>query len=362
MLIEVNVVVQHPYLVCFLYVYNIHKRMLYIMIKRGIFMIRTLKWLSVVSTIGMIFILLGGALVTKTDSGAGCGSSWPLCNGEIFPTEFTPELIIEYSHRLVSTVIGATVLLLAIIAWMYIGHIREVKFLSFLSLFFLVLQGLIGAAAVMWGQSDFVLALHFGISLISFAAVFLLTLLIFEIDKKFDANTLMIRKTHRIEIYLLTAFTIIVVYTGALVRHVNANLVCGSWPFCSNSTPFAFADYSFHQWVQMGHRLIAGILFLWTISFFIKVFKQYRHNRVMFWGWLTATFLITSQVVFGALIIFSKLNIWIALLHALFITCYFGVLSYFILLSQRSARQEVSSEMKIKNNVFTYPREIKNEL
>src|SRR5690625_4050068 len=195
-------------------------------------MIKTLKWLSVVSTLGMVFILIGGALVTKTDSGAGCGSSWPLCNGQLIPSNITPELIIEYSHRLVSTTIGITVILLVILAWKYIGHIKEVKFLSILSVFFLVLQGLIGAAAVVWGQSDFVLALHFGISLISFAAVFLLTLLIFEIDKKLDATKLNIIKKHRIEIYALSIFTIIAVYTGALVRHVNANLVCPDWPFC----------------------------------------------------------------------------------------------------------------------------------
>lgn len=322
-------------------------------------MIRTLKWLSVVSVIGMIFILLGGALVTKTDSGDGCGSSWPLCNGQIFPTEMSPELMIEYSHRLVSTVIGATVLLLVILAWIYIGHIREVKFLSFMSLFFLVFQGLIGAAAVIWGQSDFVLALHFGISLISFATIFLLMLLIFEVDKKFDASTLYIQKKHRVEIYLLTAFTMIVVYTGALVRHVNANLVCGSWPFCSNSNPFAFSDYNFHQWVQMGHRLVAGILFIWTIVFLIKVIKNYKRETVMYTGWWIATFLITSQVAFGALIIFSRLNIWIALLHALFITLYFGVLSYFILLSERSRLKD--PEVKKAKNKLTY-QQINSEL
>src|SRR5699024_7181896 len=175
-------------------------------------MIRSIKWLGVVSSIGMIFILIGGALVTKTDSGAGCGTSWPLCNGELIPSNITPELVIEYSHRLVSATIGITVLLLSILAWREIGHIKEVKFLSFLSVFFLVLQGLIGAAAVVWGQSDFVLALHFGISLISFAAVFLLTLITFEVDKKFDADTLFIQKKHRYEIYALTIFTIVVVY------------------------------------------------------------------------------------------------------------------------------------------------------
>lgn len=303
-------------------------------------MIRTLKSLSIVSTIGMLFILLGGALVTKTDSGAGCGSSWPLCNGQLIPTDISPELIIEYSHRLVSTIMGGTILALSILSWKFIGHIREAKFLAVLSTFFLILQGLLGGAAVKWGQSSFVLAAHFGISLISFASVFLLTLLIFEIDQKFDATKLSIQAKHRIEIYLLTIYTIFVVYTGALVRHAHANLVCDDWPFCNNAAPFAFADYNFHEWVQMGHRLAAGLLFIWTIIFFIKILKNYRANRVMFWGWSVTLVLITLQVLFGALVIFTQLNLGIALMHALFITCYFGMLSYFILLSSRSAIYE----------------------
>lgn len=301
-------------------------------------MIKTLKSLSVVSTIGMVFILLGGALVTKTGSGAGCGSSWPLCNGQLIPSNITPELIIEYSHRLVSSIMGITVLALGILAWKFIGHIREVKFLSFLSIFFLILQGLIGAAAVKWGQSDFVLAAHFGISLISFASVFLLMLLIFEIDQKFDTKSLVIQKKHRIEIYLLTIYTIIVVYTGALVRHTNANLVCLDWPFCDNNAPFSFADYTFFQWIQMGHRFAAGLLFIWTLVFFIKVYKHYRDSRIMYGGWLITFILISTQVLSGAFIIFTAVNLSIALLHALIITCYFGMLSYFILLSSRSAK------------------------
>ncbi|MEH6944979.1 heme A synthase, partial [Bacillus sp. JJ722] len=32
-----------------------------------------LKRLAVLTTIGMLLILLGGALVTKTESGMGCG-------------------------------------------------------------------------------------------------------------------------------------------------------------------------------------------------------------------------------------------------------------------------------------------------
>ncbi|WLV25651.1 heme A synthase [Aciduricibacillus chroicocephali] len=303
-------------------------------------MLRKLKVTSVVATIGMTLILMGGALVTKTGSADGCGRSWPLCNGKFMPTNVTPELLIELSHRLVSGVVSIAVLLLCFWTWKQLPHIREARFLSLISISFLLVQALIGAAAVMWGQSKFILAAHFGISLISFASVFLLTLLIFEVDKKFDASKLIIRKSHRIEIYCLMAYTLIAVYTGALVRHAKANLVCGGWPFCNNAAPFAFNSYNHLQWIQMGHRLAALLLFIWTLSFYIRVRRTYQNQMTMKRGWQITFLLICMQVVFGALIIFSQLNLGIALMHALVISCYFGMISYFVLLSERSAYYE----------------------
>lgn len=304
-------------------------------------MIKSLKWLSVVATIGMLFILLGGALVTKTGSEDGCGDSWPLCEGELIPSQFTFEMVIEFSHRLVSGVVGIAVVALAILAWKRLGNtVREVKFLAVASVFVLLLQALIGAAAVMWGQSDFVLAAHFGISLISFATVFILMLIIFETDKKLHTESLFIQKKHRIEIIALSIYTLMVVYTGALVRHTDSNLVCGDWPFCTNSEPLNFAGYSFGQWIQMGHRLAAGILFVWTIVLTIKILKNYKESKVMTNGWLITLVLITLQVTFGALIIFTMLNLFVALMHALVISCYFGMLSYYLLLTYRSSYKE----------------------
>ncbi|MFD2628261.1 heme A synthase [Oceanobacillus kapialis] len=303
-------------------------------------MIKMLKSFSLIATIGMLLILLGGALVTKTESGDGCGKSWPLCEGQFIPTNITFELVVELSHRMVSGIVGIAVVVLAVLAWKHLGHVREVKFLSVLSVFFLVLQALIGAAAVMWGQSDFVLAAHFGISLISFASVFLLTLLIFEIDKKFDARSLRIKKNHRIEIYLHTIYTMCVVYTGALVRHTEANLVCGDWPFCTNAAPLNFSAYSTEQWIQMGHRLAAGILFLWTLTLAFRMIRQYRNKKVMYWGWMVVSALISLQVFTGAMIIFTMLNLGIALLHALIISCFFGMITYFVLHATRSAKYE----------------------
>ncbi len=98
----------------------------------------------------------------------------------------------------------------------------------------------------------------------------------------------------------------------------------------------------------MGHRLAALILFIWTISFLIKVLKNYKHSRIMYWGWIITTSLIILQVLFGALVIINGTNLgidanitlFVALMHALVITCYFGMLSYYVLLSSRSAKQK----------------------
>jgi cytochrome c oxidase assembly protein subunit 15 len=294
----------------------------------------------------MVFILLGGALVTKTDSGMGCGRSWPLCNGEWFPTEITAELVIELAHRVVSGVVGLMVLLLSVWAWKSIGHIRETKFLSLLSFFVLLLQALIGAAAVIWGQSDFVLAIHFGVSLISFTAVFLLTLLIFEVDKKFEAEKLILDNRMRKHTIFVTLATFIVVYTGALVRHVNASLACRDWPFCVNNAPGL--PNSFYEMVQMGHRFLAGIIFIWIGYITFLAIRHYKHQKVVYWGWIISFILVSLQVIAGAMVVLTQINLYVALAHAFFITCLFGVLSYFVLLTSRSRKNEALLDQSAK--------------
>ena len=104
----------------------------------------SLKWFSVLTSVGMLLVLLGGALVTKKHAGLGCGRSWPLCNGRIIPNEITVNLLIELTHRLVSGGVGIMVLILSIWTWRKIGHIREAKLLALISIGFLILQGLIG--------------------------------------------------------------------------------------------------------------------------------------------------------------------------------------------------------------------------
>ena len=47
-------------------------------------------------------VILWGAYVRATGSGAGCGNHWPLCNGEVIPQAASTQTLIEYSHRATS--------------------------------------------------------------------------------------------------------------------------------------------------------------------------------------------------------------------------------------------------------------------
>ncbi|MCU7558069.1 heme A synthase [Macrococcus capreoli] len=298
---------------------------------------KNLKWLSLFTTLLMLFVQIGGALVTKTGSADGCGKSWPLCHGQFVPTHIPKETLIELAHRGVSGMALLSVTWLVILSIKYIGHKRETKFLCGMSIGFIFAQALIGAAAVIWQQNGFVLALHFGISLISFSSVFLLTLLIFEVDQKFDATQLVIYPHLRRQTIALTSFIYIVIYSGALVRHEKASLACLSWPLCKQGE--VGLPENFYEWVQMSHRTLAFILFIWLSYVVYHAVKNYSQYRVIKYGYLIAFALICLQVTTGALSIFSMLNLYIALLHALFITLLFGLLCYFILLISRATQK-----------------------
>ncbi len=286
------------------------------------------------------YITRWGALVTKTDSGLGCGRNWPDCNGSLIPKEITPEVLIEFSHRLVTGVVSISILVLTVWTWRKLGHIREVKLLGFLAMFFLIAQALIGAAQVLWGQGDFILALHFGISLISFAAVLLLSMIVFEVDRKFDADNVFIGKKLRWHTIAVTIYSYLVVYTGgALVRHTDSSLICPDWPFCYNETPFAPPN-NMYEWVQMGHRLAVLIIFIWIAYITWHAVKEYKHQRVIYYGWIIAFTIVVLQVIAGMLVVLTKLNLTVALLHSLFISLLFGLLCYMIMLVARSNYNE----------------------
>jgi heme a synthase len=47
-------------------------------------------------------VVLWGAYVRATGSGAGCGNHWPLCDGPVTPQTPAGATIIEFTHRVTS--------------------------------------------------------------------------------------------------------------------------------------------------------------------------------------------------------------------------------------------------------------------
>lgn len=96
----------------------------------------------------MLAVILFGAWVRITHSGAGCGSHWPTCHGEIIPFEPSVETMIEYTHRLTSGLLGIFGLVLIGWSWRRFGN-HGVFWGSVVTYTFIIFEGLIGAGIVL---------------------------------------------------------------------------------------------------------------------------------------------------------------------------------------------------------------------
>lgn len=295
-----------------------------------------LKLFSVLTSIGMLIVLIQGALVTQTGSGDACGAEWPLCYGELIPTNPTIPTLIEYTHRLVSAVLGIMVITQAIWAWIRIRKlVKETGFFAIIAVLFIILQGLLGAAAVVWGQSDAVMALHFGFSLVSFASVVLLTVLVFEADKNRTRLTPPLSPSVRKYIYGVLVYIYIVVYSGAYVRHSGSSGACDGWPLCNGQL---VPELSGGVLIQFGHRLLAGLLFIVILVMFIRIHRSFKEYRLFYWMSVTAFIFISTQVISGAIVIFTTFNLYATMFHAFMISLLFATISYLALVAWRSGR------------------------
>ena len=95
-----------------------------------------------------IVALMLGNLVVATNSGDACGPDWPICNGRIIPDLTNYRVVIEYSHRLFTTVLGVIILINSILAWRKTDK-AIVKTFSILTLCLLFIQALVGGFNVL---------------------------------------------------------------------------------------------------------------------------------------------------------------------------------------------------------------------
>jgi len=98
-----------------------------------------------------ILVILWGALVRATGSGAGCGNHWPLCNGQVVPLSPRVDTIIEFTHRCMTG--GAIFFVPALLIWTFRKTIKgqAARLMAVASTVLLVNEAILGALLVKLG-------------------------------------------------------------------------------------------------------------------------------------------------------------------------------------------------------------------
>lgn len=109
--------------------------------------LRRYAWLVLAYNVGVI---LFGAVVRATGSGAGCGSDWPTCRGGMVPLSGTVETAIEFTHRATSGIalVAVFALVVAVLRTRPKGDVVRVAAVA--AAVFILNEALIGAILVLY--------------------------------------------------------------------------------------------------------------------------------------------------------------------------------------------------------------------
>ncbi len=89
--------------------------------------LRRARILADATLVFTLAVILWGAFVRATGSGAGCGSHWPMCNGEVLPRAPSIATMIELTHRVTSglSLLSVVALLFAVRRAFAVGHLAR---------------------------------------------------------------------------------------------------------------------------------------------------------------------------------------------------------------------------------------------
>lgn len=100
-----------------------------------------------------IVVVIWGVFLRASKSGDGCGKYWLTCHNEFIPTAPQLKTIIEFTHRIMSGLDGFIVLGFVIWAFLIYDKGEQIRKFAFVSLIFVITEGLIGGVLVLTGNT-----------------------------------------------------------------------------------------------------------------------------------------------------------------------------------------------------------------
>lgn len=272
--------------------------------------VKTLAWVTVWATLALLAL---GNVVTTTDSGMGCGTHWPDCNGQWIPDLSNSAVLIEFGHRVFAGLIGLLMLITVVVSWQVKAspHRKRIRTTSIIALLLLIAQIVLGALTVRFDLPPRIVFLHLGVSMAFFAALVALAHLAREAESQRSASVGASGKAVS-RFHALTCWTVLALYAqillGAHVRHSGAGLACGvQWldaVLCQGQWLPPLQELPL---VQFTHRLLALIVAALIMSVAAQARRAQLPHPLVGQARLAAA-LVVLQIVFGALSVTSLLS------------------------------------------------------
>jgi len=257
---------------------------------------------TVLLTVGLIVF---GAIVRVTDSGLGCGNSWPLCDGKVLPPLDNLTAWIEWSHRLIAMLIGVLGIGMLVLSWRgYRKNNPVVLTITFIAAGLFAFQSGLGAIVVIFDLPPTIVTLHLASAMLLLGALLLSAILAWHRPPATPTP----RDVVTTLAYVTMALSLIIILTGALVRGSGATLACPDYPLC-NGEILPFGQGSLET-VHMMHRLaVVGLGFM----LIMLVWYIYRGGRGVLLRRLSVLALVLyfAQAIVGAFFVLtSAAPIW----------------------------------------------------
>lgn len=266
-----------------------------------------------------VLVILWGAFVRATGSGAGCGAHWPLCNGEVIPRAPAVETLIEFTHRLSSGLVVILMLVLVVAAFRLFPRGHLVRKSAVAAGIFTILESLIGAVLVLnelTGQNDsihraVVMMIHLINTFLLVAAVFLTSRWSAE---GFSNRVDLKRGSWSVLIYLGLTGMIILGASGAVTAlgdtlYPSASLVEGLRQDFDPTANFLIRLRVFHP----GIAALVGVYTLVVSLAFRKNFPFQLMQQATY----TLSALFALQLVLGVINVILLAPVWMQILHLL---------------------------------------------
>ena len=261
-----------------------------------------------------VAVIVWGAYVRATGSGAGCGSHWPLCNGEFLPTTPQTQTVIEFTHRVTSGLSLVLVAILLIWCWRRTAKGDWPRYSAVAAAVLLFNEAFLGALLVLvdhLGGLDrstahaFFLCLHFGNTLLLLAALAFTAKWLSNRDGRFGVVP---RPYQTIAMGLGLVSVMVIGMTGSLAS-------LGDTLFPADSLRHAVVeDFSSSSHILLRLRVlhpiaavIGSIYVLWLLQTFWR--KQERSP------WMPVT--LTAQIALGAMNVMLLAPVWLQMTHLL---------------------------------------------